>query len=172
MIRPVPSSALSSVLFSALLAFICPPLAAQAADAPAKTTKTQKAPAVQAPDRQAAQAAMARARASIVSPKDGDTVTNPVKVVFSITGMNIALAGSSEPNTGHFHLLIDTQLTDKQKKSAIPNDKQHLHFGKGESETTLNLKPGKHTLQVVMGDGKHMLHNPPVMSDVITITVK
>jgi hypothetical protein len=138
-----------NVLFSVLLAFM--PLAAQAAD-----TAKEAAPA----------------RAFFKNLKDGETVESPVKVVFGVSGMKIAPAGTSEPNTGHFHLLIDTTLTDKHEKIVIRNDTQHLHFGKGQTETTVDLEPGKHTLQLVMGDGQHMLHNPPVMSDVITVTVK
>jgi hypothetical protein len=69
-------------------------------------------------------------------------------------------------------LLVDTQLSAEEKKFAIAKDEQHQHFGKGQRETTLTLSPGKHTLQLVMGDGNHMLNNPPVMSDVISINVK
>lgn len=113
-----------------------------------------------------------QAKAFFVNLKDGDTVKNPVHIVFGISGMEVAPAGMHEPNTGHFHLLIDTQLTDEQKQYPIPKDDQHLHFGKGQTEDTLTLSPGKHALQLVMGDGDHMLHNPPVMSDVINITVE
>lgn len=110
--------------------------------------------------------------ASFLNLKDGDTVTSPLNIKFGITGMTIVPAGTNKPNTGHFHLLIDTELTPEQMKLPIPKDDQHLHFGKGQTEATIDLKPGKHTLQVVMGDGNHMLHNPPVMSEKITVTVK
>ena len=112
------------------------------------------------------------AKAFFVNLKDGDTVSSPVKVVFGVRGMKVAPAGTYKPNTGHFHVLIDTQLTKDEMQYAIPKDDQHLHFGKGQKETTLTLTPGKHTLQLVMGDGNHMLHHPPVMSNVITVTVK
>ena len=112
------------------------------------------------------------AKAFFVNLKDGDTVQNPVKIQFGISGMEIAPAGTDKPNTGHFHLLIDTQLTDAQKQLPIPNDPQHMHFGKGQTDASITLSPGKHTLQIVMGDGKHKLHNPPVMSDVITVIAK
>jgi hypothetical protein len=141
-----------NLMFAALFALFCAPFAAQAADAPAT--------------------APAAPHAFFVNIKDGDTVTSPVKIKFGITGMEIAPAGTNKPGTGHFHLLIDTTLTDEQKKFAIPKDDQHLHFGKGQTEATVTLKPGKHTLQIVMGDGNHMLHNPPVMSDIITVTAK
>ena len=120
----------------------------------------------------AAQAADTPAKAYFVNLKDGDTVSNPIKIAFGISGMKVAPAGTTEPNTGHFHLLVDTTLTKEEMQYAIPKDDQHQHFGKGQTETTLTLTPGKHTLQLVMGDGMHMLHKPPVMSDVITITVK
>ncbi len=119
-----------------------------------------------------AQAADTPAKAYFVNLKNGETVSNPIKIAFGISGMKIAPAGTNEPNTGHFHLLIDTQLSAEEKKFAIVKDDQHQHFGKGQTETTLTLTPGKHTLQLVMGDGNHMLQNPPVMSDIITITVK
>lgn len=111
-------------------------------------------------------------KAFFVNLKDGDTVKSPLAVQFGITGMTIAPAGTNEPGTGHFHLLIDTQLTDEEMQYAIPSDDQHLHFGKGQTETTVTLSPGAHTLQLVMGDGNHMLHHPPVMSDIIHVTVE
>lgn len=143
-----------NIIFAAVFALFCVPFAARAADAPAPATATPVA------------------HAFFVNIKDGDTVTSPVHIKFGITGMEIAPAGTNKPSTGHFHLLIDTELTDEQKKLPIPKDDQHLHFGKGQTEADVPLKPGKHTLQIVMGDGNHMLHNPPVMSDKITITVK
>jgi len=144
-----------NIILAVAFALFCVPFAARAADAPAPAAAT---PAV--------------AQAFFVNIKDGDTVTSPVKIKFGITGMEIVPAGTIKPNTGHYHLLIDTDLTDEQKKLPIPKDDQHLHFGKGQTEATIDLKPGKHTLQIVMGDGNHMLHNPPVMSDKITVTVK
>ena len=118
------------------------------------------------------QAAEIPAKAYFTNLKDGDTVSDPIKITFGLSGMKVAPAGTYEPNTGHFHLLIDTQLSAEEKNFAITKDDQHQHFGKGQTETTLTLTPGKHTLQLVMGDGNHMLQNPPVMSDIITITVK
>ena len=128
--------------------------------------------ALSLPMLQIAQAANAPAKAYFVNLKNGDTVNNPVTVKFGISGMKIAPAGTNEPNTGHFHLLIDTKLTQEEMQYAIPKDDQHQHFGKGQTETTITLTPGKHTLQLVMGDGEHMLHKPPVMSDTISINVK
>jgi len=121
----------------------------------------------------AAYAASADApKAFFINLKDGDTVTSPVKISFGLSGMKVAPAGTNTPNTGHFHVLIDTQLTPEEAQSAIPKDDQHLHFGKGQTDATLTLTPGEHTLQLVMGDGNHMLHKPPVESAVIHVTVK
>jgi hypothetical protein len=107
-----------------------------------------------------------------INLKDGDTVTSPFKVQFGLSGMGVAPAGVQTPNTGHHHLLIDTQLSPEQLKQPIPMDAQHRHFGGGQTETTLMLSPGPHTLQLVLGDWSHIPHNPPVMSPVIKITVK
>ena len=110
------------------------------------------------------------AKATITSPADGATVSSPVKVQFGLDGMVVAPAGSDTPNSGHHHLLIDTGMPAMDKP--IPKDDNHKHFGKGQKEATLKLKPGKHTLQLLLGDKAHMPHNPPVTSKKITITVK
>lgn len=110
------------------------------------------------------------AKVFIIEPKDGAAVTSPVAVKFGIEGMDIAPAGTDTPNTGHHHLIIDSKVTDVTQP--IPADANHVHFGKGQTETTIKLKPGAHTLQLVLGDKNHVPHNPPVVSDVITITVK
>jgi hypothetical protein len=107
-----------------------------------------------------------------ISLKDGDTVMSPFKIQFGLTGMGVAPAGSQTPNTGHHHLLIDTQLSPDQMKQPIPADAQHLHFGGGQTEVVLTLPPGQHTLQLVLGDGAHIPHEPPVFSPVIMLTVK
>ena len=106
----------------------------------------------------------------IISPQDGATVTSPVTVRFGLKGMGVAPAGMAFDNSGHHHLLIDADLPPLD--AAFPNDAQHLHFGKGQTETTLELKPGKHTLQLVLGDQLHVPHDPAVVSKKITITVK
>src|SRR5258707_2829753 len=107
-----------------------------------------------------------------INLKDGDTVTSPFKVQFGLAGMGVAPAGSQNPNTGHHHLLIDTQLTPEQMKQPIPVDAQHRHFGGGQTEVALTLPPGPHTLQLVLGDGAHVPHEPPVVSPVVHVTVK
>jgi hypothetical protein len=114
--------------------------------------------------------ARADKRLYFVTPQDGATVTSPVNVVFGLSGMGVAPAGIAKDNTGHHHLIIDAPLPDLSQP--IPKDKHHRHFGGGQTETMVELTPGTHTLQLVLGDFKHVPHNPPVISDKITITVK
>ena len=110
------------------------------------------------------------AKVMILEPKAGAEVASPVTVKFGIEGMEIAPAGTDKPNTGHHHLIVDGKVDDM--KAAIPADDAHKHFGKGQTEASIELKPGPHTLQLVLGDQNHVPHNPPVISEVITITVK
>jgi hypothetical protein len=112
----------------------------------------------------------AGAEVYIISPKDGDTVTSPVTVKFGLKGMGIAPAGVAFENTGHHHLIIDADLPPMD--TPVPADAQHVHFGKGQTEAKIDLKPGNHTLQLLLGDQLHIPHNPPVVSKKITITVK
>ena len=116
--------------------------------------------------------APANAYAYIGFPNDGQTVPagKPFKVWFGLRYMGVAPRGVKFPNTGHHHLLIDVDLPPMDQE--IPSDRNHLHFGAGETETMLELPPGKHTLQLLMGDDKHIPHNPPVYSRKITIYVK
>jgi hypothetical protein len=110
------------------------------------------------------------AKVFIVEPKNGAEVKSPVSVKFGIEGMELAPAGTEKDHSGHHHLLINTKLEDL--KSPIPTDDNHKHFGKGQTETQLELKPGKYTLQLVLADHNHIAHDPVVQSEVITITVK
>jgi len=112
----------------------------------------------------------AGAKVYFISPADGQTVSNPVIVRFGLTGMGVAPAGIDMPNTGHHHLIIDKP--QPPAGVAIPTDDNHRHFGGGQTEASVTLPPGKHTLQLVLGDFVHSLHNPPVVSERITITVK
>ncbi len=114
--------------------------------------------------------APANAEAYIIQPADGAVLTGPVTVLFGLKGMGVAPAGVEHADTGHFHLLVDTALPPQG--APIPKDDQHLHFGGGQTQTVLTLKPGKHTLQLLMGDAMHLSFDPPVASKVITITVK
>jgi Domain of unknown function (DUF4399) len=112
----------------------------------------------------------AGAEAYIISPKDGARVHGAVVVQFGLKGMGIAPAGDKMENTGHHHLLIDTEAPG-DLGAPLPSTDKIMHFGKGQTETTLHLSPGKHTLQLLLGDQNHVPHNPPVMSKKITITV-
>jgi hypothetical protein len=105
-------------------------------------------------------------------PNDGETLSanRPFRVWFGLRNMGVAPKGVNKPNTGHHHLLIDTELPPFDEE--IPNDKKHLHFGAGQTETLLELSPGTHTLQLLMGDYNHIPHDPPVYSRKITIYVK
>jgi hypothetical protein len=114
--------------------------------------------------------APAGAKVYFISPANGAEAKSPVKVVFGLSGMGIAPAGTQVENTGHHHLLVDGPALDTTKP--LPTSEQVKHFGKGQTETTVELKPGKHTLQLVLGDWKHQPHNPPVVSETITIIVK
>jgi hypothetical protein len=104
-----------------------------------------------------------------ISPADGDVISGPVTVRFGLRGMGVAPAGVEMPNTGHHHLIIDAPLPPLDEN--IPMDENHRHFGGGQTETTLTLTPGKHTLQLLLGDLYHLPHTPPVYSKPITITV-
>jgi len=114
----------------------------------------------------------AGAKVYFINLKDGQKVKSPFLVQFGLSGMGVAPAGVEKPNTGHHHLLIDTALTPDQLKMPIPSDDQHRHFGAGQTEAMITLAKGKHTLQLVLGDWTHIPHVPPVMSKVITITVR
>lgn len=105
-----------------------------------------------------------------ISPKDGEVVRGPVTVRFGLRGMGVAPAGTVAEGTGHHHLLVDAPLPPAGQP--IPNDAKHLHFGKGQTETVLMLPPGRHTLQLLLGDHSHIPHEPVVASPAITITVE
>lgn len=118
------------------------------------------------------------AKVYFVNLADGDTVQSPVTVVFGLSGMGVAPAGTEKENTGHHHLLIDRPPIGEGEDGAdelaygLPADDNHLHFGGGQTEVTLDLAPGEHTLQLVLGDAGHVPHATPIVSDVITITVE
>ncbi|CCE00371.1 DUF4399 domain-containing protein [Bradyrhizobium sp. STM 3809] len=105
-----------------------------------------------------------------ISPEDGDTVKSPFWCRFGLRNMGVTHAGDSFSNTGHHHLLIDSNEPISPGEP-IPQDRKHLHYGGGETEALIELPPGKHTLQLVMGDGMHFNFDPPLMSKKITITV-
>ena len=106
-----------------------------------------------------------------VSPSDGDEVSSPVEIVFGLRGSGVAPAGINFPNTGHHHLLVDLDALPNLNES-IPADENHIHFGKGQTQTLLALDPGEHTLQLLFGDWMHVPHTEPIFSEKITIFVK
>ncbi|HEV7369574.1 DUF4399 domain-containing protein [Arenibaculum sp.] len=103
-------------------------------------------------------------------PNDGEVVGGRFKIWFGTRLFGVAPAGVAHPEAGHHHLLVDTDLPPLDEP--IPNDPNHLHFGGGQTETYLELPPGRHTLQLLIGDENHVPHDPPVMSRRITITVR
>lgn len=111
------------------------------------------------------------AKVYLISPKDSTTVSNSIIVQFGLKGMGVAPAGVTTENTGHHHLMVDVGKLPPMDQP-LPKDKNHIHFGGGQTETTLNLSPGKHTLQLILGDAAHIPHDPPVISEKITIMVR
>jgi hypothetical protein len=109
-----------------------------------------------------------RAKAEFIDLKDGAVIGPKTTIHFGLDGMGVAPAGIKKANTGHFHLLIDTDLPPLDRP--IPNDENHLHFGGGQTEVELSLPPGPHTLQLLLGDADHIPHTPPVYSDKIHVT--
>lgn len=110
------------------------------------------------------------AAAYIISPSDGAVVTNPVRVIFGLDRMGVAPVTSTHEATGHHHLLIDTELPPLDRP--IPVDDVHRHFSGGQTEVSLNLPLGQHTLQLLLGDHTHTPHRPPIVSRKITIIVQ
>ena len=105
-----------------------------------------------------------------INLKDGDIVESPVFIQFGLSGMGVAPAGVDKENTGHHHLLIDVKAIDFYMP--IPSSKNHLHFGGGQTETSIELKAGEHELQLVLGDLYHVPYSPPITSKKIKISVK
>lgn len=118
------------------------------------------------------------AQVYFVNLEEGATVSSPVTVVFGLSGMGVVPAGTEKEMTGHHHLLIDRppfgegEMGAEEMANGLPADDNHIHFGGGQTQTTLDLAPGQHTLQLVLGDAGHVPHTIPVVSDVITITVE
>ena len=107
----------------------------------------------------------------IIEPVDGQTVSQRFKVKFGLSGMGVAPAGINQENTGHHHILINGEVLPDMTKPLPATDKIR-HFGGGQTETELALPPGKHTLQLLLGNYAHIPHDKPVLSEKITITVK
>ena len=104
-----------------------------------------------------------------INLKDGDELKSPFLIQFGLSGKGIAPAGIDIDNTGHHHLLIN--VDEVNYSMPIPSSKQHLHFGLGQTETKLNLPPGKHKLQLILGDKYHVPHDPPLVSEIIEVKV-
>lgn len=105
-----------------------------------------------------------------ISPAAGETVSSPLKVRFGLSGMGVAPSGVAREKTGHHHIIIDSPTPDLSLP--VPKDAKRVHFGGGQTEATIELPPGKHTLQLVLGDANHIPHDPPVTSAVIEIWVE
>lgn len=136
----------------------------------ALTTLTATAFAADAPGLPVTKAPVG-AEVYIVSPKDGATVGQSVTVVFGLKGMGVAPAGVKKEGTGHHHLLVDVKELPTAGQP-IPKDDTHLHFGNGQTETTLKLAPGTHTLQLELADENHIPFDPAIVSKKITVHVK
>ena len=172
---PFQRSVLVALVASATLLQAC-------SEQPEPAREDNKAAAPAAPEQHAAHEAEAPkasgitrstapegARVFFVSPEDGATVSSPVTVEFGLEGMDVAPAGTDQENSGHHHLLIDDPEIDTDRP--LPATDQVVHFGKAQTETEIELTPGEHTLQLILGDWKHQPTDPVVKSDTITITV-
>jgi hypothetical protein len=113
----------------------------------------------------------AGAEVYFIAPQNGAKLHSPVTIKFGLKGMGIAPAGIKFDNTGHHHLLVDTDVSELKLDASMPATDKIVHFGKGQTETTLPLTPGKHSLQLVFADSLHQSFDPPLTSKKITITV-
>ena len=116
-------------------------------------------------------AAPAGAEVYFIAPQNGAKLHSPVTIKFGLKGMGIAPAGIKFDNTGHHHLLVDTDVSELNLDAPMPATDKIVHFGKGQTETTLTLTPGKHTLQLIFADYLHQSFDPPLISKKITIIV-
>ncbi len=156
----------------ALIAWLAFGLSAEAQTpqpTPAATPAASSAPTPEASSAQRLTPSPPGAKAYFVDLKDGATIAPTTTIHFGLSHMGVAPAGVDRPNSGHFHLLIDTELPALDQP--IPSDDNHLHYGAGQTEATITLTPGKHTLQLLMGDANHVPHSPPVMSPLVHVTV-
>ena len=112
------------------------------------------------------------AAAYIVAPADGEAVSSPVTVVFGLRGMGVAPAGVEAENTGHHHLLIDVEPAELDMENPLPATDNIVHFGGGQTEVAIELPAGEHQLRLLLGDANHIPHEPPVVSEPVTIVVE
>jgi pyruvate/2-oxoglutarate dehydrogenase complex dihydrolipoamide acyltransferase (E2) component len=159
------------VFLSLVTSLITATALAQAPATPAAEPPAAMAPAA-APVTSDRSAPAAGAEVYIISPRNGERVHSPFTVRFGLKGMGVAPAGIKFDNTGHHHLLIDTDLSDIQLDASLPATDKIKHFGKGQTETELSLPPGKHTLELLFADYVHKSFDPPLHSSKITIIVK
>jgi len=136
-------------------------------DAPETADQSDAAPAMN----DLRSAAAEDARIFFVNLEDGATVSSPFTVEFGLEGMEVVPAGTDQEYSGHHHLIID-QDELPPLDMPIPSDSVHVHYGQGQTSTELSLAPGQHTLQIVLGNHLHIPHDPPVVSEKITITVE
>jgi hypothetical protein len=136
----------------------------------AEPPAAEPAAAASAPAALARTPAPEGARVYFITPADGDVVTSPVLIEFGIEAMAVVPAGQMAPSSGHHHVIIDADLPPMNLP--VPADANHVHFGDGRTRTELALEPGQHTLQLVFADHLHIPHDPPVVSERITITVE
>lgn len=108
----------------------------------------------------------------LISPEDGATLSGPVTVRMGLRGMGVAPAGADFPDTGHHHLLVNMPLEEVDLEAPLPFTDHTRHFGGGQTEGTLELEPGEYSLQLLFMDYRHVSFDPPLTSDVITITVE
>ena len=160
---------IKTILFAVIIASALAGCGQKAADEPAAV-----APADSEATTEAAGliriAAPRSARVFFITPADGDSVSGLTPIEFGIDGMDVVKAGQQQPDSGHHHLIIDAALPDLGLP--IPADEHYIHFGDASTSTELTLDPGSHTLQLLLGDHRHVPHDPPVMSDVITVIVE
>ena len=171
--RPLPLPILllsATAVLAACSKSEAPAPAPEAAAAPAASAAPAAPAPAAAPVTLNSEAPPENARVWLVDLADGAEVSSPLLVKFGAEGIAVAPAGSHEPATGHHHLVIDAELPAYDQP--IPASAQYVHFGKGQTETTVELTPGRHTLQLVFANGAHVPFNPPLVSERITVTVK
>jgi len=112
------------------------------------------------------------AQVYIVAPAGGETVANPVTIVFGLAGMGVAPAGVEQENTGHHHLLVNVDPESVDYTGPLPATDEIIHFGGGQTQVTLELPAGTHELRLLLGDQNHIPHEPPILSEPVTVTVE
>ena len=103
-----------------------------------------------------------------IEPKDGATVSSPVRIVMGVEGMEIVPAGMRQDRSGHHHLLIDQGPIPFG--TVIPKDEIHIHYGGAQTEAKVKLTPGKHLLTLQLADWGHRSFGDQ-LSTSVTVTV-